>query len=76
VDFRKEARHIQEFSAYLDASGMRAVATCPFVYKALSTQRRAPFGCLPRVASRVVQETLAIHVSCCAWFLRRHGRGQ
>ena len=33
VDFRKEARHIQEFSSYLDASGMRSVATCPFVYK-------------------------------------------
>ena len=41
VDFRKEARHLQEFSAYLDASGMRAVATCPYVYKALSTQRCA-----------------------------------
>ena len=41
VDFRKEARHIQEFSSYLDTSGMRSVATCPFVYKALSTQRWA-----------------------------------
>ena len=41
MDFRKEARHLQEFSAYLDASGMRAVATCPYVYKALSTQRCA-----------------------------------
>ena len=42
VDFQKEAWHIQEFSSYLDASGMRSVATCPFVYKALSTQRWAP----------------------------------
>ena len=30
---------------------MRAVATCPFVYKALSTQRRAPPRRLPKVAA-------------------------
>ena len=39
VDFRKEARHIQQFSTYLDNTGMRQGATCPFVYKQLSSRR-------------------------------------
>mmetsp|Transcript_22463 Transcript_22463/g.62309 ORF Transcript_22463/g.62309 Transcript_22463/m.62309 type:complete len:561 (-) Transcript_22463:24-1706(-) len=39
VDFTKEAQHIQEFSMYLDQSGARSVATCPFVYKDLTTKR-------------------------------------
>eukprot|EP00884_Botryococcus_braunii_P021730 jgi/Botrbrau1/8240/Bobra.0392s0035.1 len=39
VDFRKEAVNMQQFSRYLDASGMRGVATCPFVYTQWSTQR-------------------------------------
>lgn len=39
VDFRKEVQHIQQFSAYLDRSGMRQGATCPFVYKHLSSKR-------------------------------------
>jgi len=45
---------------------MRAVATCPFVYKALSTQRRAPPGSPPRVASRELQRTPVVNISCCA----------
>lgn len=43
VDFRKEASNIQQFSRYLDESGMRAVATCPFVYQQWSTRKCAPF---------------------------------
>lgn len=39
VDFRKEAQHIQQFSAYLDRTNMRQGATCPFVYKQLSSKR-------------------------------------
>lgn len=39
TDFRKEAQHIAEFSKYLDASGMRRVATCPYVYKQFTTKR-------------------------------------
>ena len=39
IDFRKEVQHIQQFSAYLDRSGMRQGATCPFVYKHLSSKR-------------------------------------
>ncbi|KAL0022009.1 hypothetical protein WJX77_005860 [Trebouxia sp. C0004] len=39
IDFRKEVQHIQQFSAYLDRTGMRQGATCPFVYKQLSSQR-------------------------------------
>ncbi len=45
---------------------MRAVATCPFVYKALSTQRRAPPGSPPRVASQELQRTPVVNISCCA----------
>ncbi|KAK9802984.1 hypothetical protein WJX73_004259 [Symbiochloris irregularis] len=39
TDFRKEAAHIAEFSDYLDLTGMRSTATCPFVYKPFSTKR-------------------------------------
>ncbi len=39
IDFRKEVQHIQQFSAYLDSTGMRQGATCPFVYKQLSSKR-------------------------------------
>ena len=39
VDFRKETQHIQQFSAYLDRTNMRQGATCPFVYKQLSSKR-------------------------------------
>lgn len=39
IDFRKEVQHIQQFSAYLDRTGMRQGATCPFVYKQLSSKR-------------------------------------
>lgn len=39
VDFRKEAQHLQEFSAFLDRSGFRAVATCPTVYKQYSSKK-------------------------------------
>ena len=39
VDFQQEARHIQDFANYLDASGMRRSATCPFVYKMFSSRR-------------------------------------
>ena len=41
VNFRKEAQHIQEFASYLDSTGMRQGATCPFVYKHLSSKRYA-----------------------------------
>jgi aarF domain-containing kinase len=44
LDFRKEAANLQQFSSYLDQSGMRAVATCPFVYPQWSTER---YGALP-----------------------------
>ncbi len=39
TNFRKEAQHIADFSSYLDSSGMRKVATCPFVYKQHTTRR-------------------------------------
>lgn len=39
TDFTKEASHIAEFSNYLDSSGMRRVATCPYVYSHLTTKR-------------------------------------
>ncbi|MEW5308611.1 MAG: hypothetical protein WDW38_000556 [Sanguina aurantia] len=39
VDFTKEAVNIQQFSTFLDTSGNRASATCPFVYKQYSTKR-------------------------------------
>lgn len=39
TNFQKEAQHIADFSNYLDASGMRKVATCPFVYKQHTTRR-------------------------------------
>lgn len=39
VDFVKEAAHVREFSAYLDSMGMRAFATCPYVYSQYSTRR-------------------------------------
>jgi aarF domain-containing kinase len=39
VNFTKEAQHIRQFSQYLDRSGMRGVATCPFVYSQYSSRR-------------------------------------
>ncbi|CAG9464166.1 unnamed protein product [Pedinophyceae sp. YPF-701] len=39
VDFRKEAQHIGDFASFLNASGMRQVATCPEVYRQFSTRR-------------------------------------
>jgi aarF domain-containing kinase len=39
VDFTKEASYIEQFSRYLDLSGMRSVATCPYVYEQFSTKR-------------------------------------
>jgi aarF domain-containing kinase len=39
VDFRKEALHIADFRAYLEGTGMDAVATCPAVFKPFSTRR-------------------------------------
>ena len=39
VDFRKEALHIADFRAYLEDTGMDAVATCPTVFKPFSTRR-------------------------------------
>jgi aarF domain-containing kinase len=39
TDFTKEAQHIQEFSTFLDTSGMHRVATCPFVYKQYTSRR-------------------------------------
>lgn len=39
VDFKKEAQHIQQFANYLDTSGMRQGATCPYVYRHLSGKR-------------------------------------
>ena len=39
TNFQKEAQHIADFRNYLDASGMRKVATCPYVYKQHTTRR-------------------------------------
>eukprot|EP00195_Chlamydomonas_chlamydogama_P005862 CAMPEP_0202905000 /NCGR_PEP_ID=MMETSP1392-20130828/32052_1 /ASSEMBLY_ACC=CAM_ASM_000868 /TAXON_ID=225041 /ORGANISM="Chlamydomonas chlamydogama, Strain SAG 11-48b" /LENGTH=446 /DNA_ID=CAMNT_0049592905 /DNA_START=376 /DNA_END=1716 /DNA_ORIENTATION=- len=39
VDFTKEAAHLQQFSAFLDVRGLRAIATCPYVYKQFSSKR-------------------------------------
>ena len=39
VDFKKEAQHIQQFANYLDNTGMRRGATCPYIYKHLSSKR-------------------------------------
>lgn len=39
VDFVKEAANIQQFSSFLDRSGFRAVATCPYVYTQYSSRR-------------------------------------
>jgi len=39
VDFVTEARHVQEFANYLDQSGARQYATCPFVYKQYTSKR-------------------------------------
>lgn len=48
IDFRQEVQHIQQFSAYLDRTGMRQGATCPFVYRHLSSRRYAfTFTCCP-----------------------------
>lgn len=33
VDFTKEARNMKEFGTFLDQTGMRMVATVPFVYE-------------------------------------------
>lgn len=39
VDFTKEATHVAQFSDFLDSSGMRGVATCPYVYTQYSSKR-------------------------------------
>lgn len=39
VDFTKEAKHIQDFSLFLDKMNLRSVATCPYVYRQYSTKR-------------------------------------
>ena len=39
VDFTKEATHIAEFTQYLERAGVSGIATCPFVYRAFSSQR-------------------------------------
>jgi aarF domain-containing kinase len=39
VDFTKEATHVAQFSEFLDRSGMRGVATCPYVYTQYSSKR-------------------------------------
>lgn len=40
VDFTKEAQHVAQFSAYLDAGpGLRRLATCPSIYRQFSTKR-------------------------------------
>lgn len=39
VDFRKELTNLEEFRAFLAKSELTAVATCPRVFPALSTQR-------------------------------------
>ena len=75
IDFRQEVQHIQQFSAYLDRTGMRQGATCPFVYKHLSSRRYAPaFSCctytfrLPLLSCRpcvtVCHISHAVHTCC------------
>ena len=44
TDFQKEAANLAEFGAYLDAAGMRSVATCPTVYAPFSSSRWGPAG--------------------------------
>jgi len=39
VDFTKEVRNMKEFGAFLDQSGLRGVATVPFVYEQASSRR-------------------------------------
>lgn len=39
VDFNKEVEHISTFSSYLDSQNLRSIATCPYVYKQLSSRR-------------------------------------
>lgn len=39
VDFRQEALHVEHFATYLDATGLRAVATCPQLYRQYCTKR-------------------------------------
>jgi aarF domain-containing kinase len=39
VDFTKEAANIGVFSNFLDARGLRGVATCPYVYSQFSSKR-------------------------------------
>lgn len=39
VDFTQEARHLEHFANYLDATGLRAVATCPQLYRQYCTKR-------------------------------------
>jgi aarF domain-containing kinase len=38
-DFREEAAHLGHFAAYLDATGLRALATCPSLYRQYCTRR-------------------------------------
>ena len=39
VDFTQEAAHVEQFAAYLDATGLRTVATCPQLYRQYCTKR-------------------------------------
>ena len=34
-----EARHLQEFSDFLDRAGLRSLATCPYIYRQYSSKR-------------------------------------
>ncbi len=52
VDFRKEADHLQAFSNFLDSSGQRNVATCPFIYKQFSSKRQVVGGRVLLVSCR------------------------
>lgn len=39
VDFRNEATHIEQFATYLDATGLRRLATCPQLYRQYCTRK-------------------------------------
>jgi len=39
VDFTQEARHVEHFASFLDATGLRSLATCPQLYRQYCTRR-------------------------------------
>ena len=39
IDFVKEATNVETFRNYLSNSGLESIATAPYVYRQLSTQR-------------------------------------